>query len=335
MLIDQLSLKAKIGQLLLIGFDGCEFTPELEHYLDQYSPGGVILFKRNYQNRQQLIKLCSELQSWAKKQFPAIPLFIAVDHEGGRVQRFRSEFTLLPPAGTIKSAQEAYRIGKTMGRELTGAGINMNLAPVLDVNSNPQNPIIGDRSYGSTPERVIELALPLMLGMMEEGLIAVGKHFPGHGDTSLDSHLALPTVDAAPDILRQRELAPFAAAIGNGLPAIMTAHVLYPAWDGNNPATTSPFILTELLRRQMGFAGVVISDDMLMKALNSDKIEIVAVQSFMAGVDFFIVGDKKDIQINIFESLYKAVQNGLITDSRLDQSLQRIFNLKTKYITRN
>jgi beta-N-acetylhexosaminidase len=330
--IDELSLEAKLGQLLMVGFDGTEFSPGLRRFCQKYRPGGVILFERNFVNRQQLTRLCSDLQNWALEQSPPIPLLIATDHEGGRVQRFKEDFIPLPPAGTISSPEQAYWLGKLMGTELKAAGINMNMAPVLDVNSNSNNPIIGERSLGNNPQRVIQLALPLIKGMQEEGVIAVGKHFPGHGQTDLDSHQTLPTVAAEKKILQQRELPPFKAAIAANLSAVMTAHVLYPAWDESNPATLSPFILNKLLRQKMGFDGIIVSDDLLMGALKDAGIGSVACRSLLAGVDLLLVGTQPDSQVLVLESLQTARESGALSVRRLEESLRRLFKLKAQYL---
>ncbi len=332
---DQLNIKAKIGQLLMVGFEGSEFSPKLKNFLDQYRPGGIILFARNFIDPPQLTELCRQLHKWAAEQSPPIPLLIATDHEGGRVQRFKKDFTILRPPAEIKTPEEAYKTGKLIGDELTAAGVNMNMMPLLDINTNPDNPIIADRAFGDTPGRVIELALPFIGGMREEGVIAVGKHFPGHGDTSKDSHKTMPVVDAPQETLYNRELVPFQAAFRAGLSAVMTAHVLYPAWDEDNPATLSTFILNGILRREMNFDGIIISDDMLMGALESDTIGATACQAFMTGVDLFIIGAEADTQVQIFDSLLAACENDMLAGKRLEEALRRLFKLKRKFLLKD
>ncbi len=331
--IDELSLEAKLGQLLMLGFEGTEFSPELRRFCQKTRPGGVILFERNFVNRRQLTQLCSDLRNWALEHSPPIPLLIATDHEGGRVQRFKEDFTVLPPPGEISDSEQAYWLGKVIGAELKSVGVNMNMAPLLDVNSNPHNPIIGDRSLGSNPQRVIQLALPLIKGMQEEGMIAVGKHFPGHGQTDLDSHKDLPTVSVTEETLQQRELAPFKAAIAANLSAVMTAHVLYPAWDKSNPATLSPFILHKILRQKMEFDGIIISDDLLMGALKNANIGSVACRALLAGVDLLLIGAQPDSQVQVLESLQAAWESGALSAGRLEESLRRLFKLKAQYLT--
>lgn len=330
--IDELSIEAKLGQLLMVGFEGTEFSPEFRSFCQRYRPGGVILFARNFVNRQQLKQLCSDLQNWALTQSPPIPLLIATDHEGGRIQRFKEGFTILPPPGYISTPEQAHWTGKIIGAELASVGINMNMAPLLDISSNPNNPIIGDRALSNDPQEVIQLALPFIEGMQEKGVIAVGKHFPGHGDTDLDSHKDLPTVSANMETLHKRELLPFQTAITAKIPALMSAHVLYPAWDKTNPATLSPTILKKLLRQQMGFNGVIISDDLLMGALQGATIESVVCRAVQAGVDLLLIGANSDSQIKAAKALRAAYKRGSISTSRLDESLQRLFKLKNQYL---
>ena len=331
-----LSAPAKLGQLLMLGFEGGEFSPGLERLLQKYRPGGVILFERNYRNRRQLKQLCRNLQTWALSQSPPLALFIATDHEGGPVQRFRREFTILPPAAEINDPQQAYWLGKVIGRELAAVGLNMNMAPVLDVNSNPQNPIIGKRAFADSPRGVIELTIPFIKGMQEEGIIAVGKHFPGHGDTTLDSHKALPVVSAGEKTLLRRELPPFKAAVlGGRVDVMMTAHVLYPAWDKNDPATTSAFILQKILRQKLGFDGIIISDDLLMGALAGAQIGQTACRALEAGVDILLLCAESETQEQVFDALQDAYQRGRLTEERLQESLARIWKIKQRYLTGN
>ena len=213
---------------------------------------------------EQLAELIADLQAFASKAGAPAPLFISVDQEGGRVSRLNPPFTRFPEPcclGLAQSESLAQRFGLALGHELNAVGINMDYAPVLDVNTNPDNPIIGKRAFSNDPDWAGRLGVSFMKGMQEAGVLPVGKHFPGHGDTSLDSHLALPTVDRANKILEQVELVPFQQAIQHGLDVIMTAHVIYHAWDDKNTATFSPMILQTILRERLGFKGLVMSDD--------------------------------------------------------------------------
>ncbi len=211
-------------------------------------------------------------------------------------------------------------------------GYNMNFAPVLDVNSNPRNPVIGDRSFGSDPYQVAKLGISTMHGMMDNGIIPVVKHFPGHGDTVVDSHKALPKVETTLEALRNVELVPFQKAIEEGADAVMVAHILFPALDPDYPSSMSKAIITGLLRNEMQFEGVIITDDLTMGAIANDyTIPEAAVQSFIAGSDLLLVVRDYEDQINTFNALIKAIETGEITEERLNESVKRILTLKEKY----
>jgi beta-N-acetylhexosaminidase len=234
--------------------------------------------------------------------------------------------------GACGSPQLACSLGQVIGRELRWLGINMDLAPVLDVNSQSRNPVIGDRSLGDDPALVARLGKEFISGLNQAGVIAVGKHFPGHGDTVVDSHFNLPVVEQARRVLKQREMVPFKAAIADGLEAIMSAHVLYPALDEEYPATLSAEILTKLLRRELGFKGVILSDDLLMKALEQSKLPQVAVRAIQAGVDLLLIG-RDDPQVPlVIEALLRAVKAGGISPGRLEQAVDNILQLKAKWL---
>ncbi|MBL7684771.1 MAG: beta-N-acetylhexosaminidase, partial [Deltaproteobacteria bacterium] len=249
----------KIAPLCILGFDGTTVPSYLKKLITENQLAGVILFKRNIESKEQVKALNEEFQSLN----PQIPLLISVDHEGGRVFRLPPPFTQIGTARSIteaclKEPNTAFETGALMGRELNEVGFNLNYAPVLDVDSNPANPIIGDRSYGCDPQTVSKIALELVRGLRSQGIIPCGKHFPGHGDTALDSHLALPYVEQDLDRLESIELPPFQAAVDANIEMLMTAHVMYPVLDDQNPATLSYQIITQLLRQKMGYDGVVI-----------------------------------------------------------------------------
>lgn len=250
----------------MIGFEETEVTPDLRAWMQEYQPGGVILFSRNLVNAEQIAKLTNELQTLAVD----IPLLIAIDQEGGRVSRLPSDFTIFPPAATVAqsgSTELAYQAAAVTAKELRSVGINMNMAPVLDIHTNPDNPIIGNRAFGTEPEQVCRMGAATIAGLHDHRVLACGKHFPGHGGTSTDSHLELPTVHATHQRLEDIELQPFRYAIDHGLQAMMTAHVHYPALDPTYPATLSSAILSGLLRQDFGFSGVILSDDLEMRAI--------------------------------------------------------------------
>jgi beta-N-acetylhexosaminidase len=322
----------KIGQLFMIGFDGTTVTPELAAFIKEYKPGGVILFSRNLESAEQIIELTNKLQACS----PHAPLLIAIDQEGGRVSRLPKEFTIFPPCevlGRCNSSELAYAAAATIAKELKAVGINMNMAPVLDVNSNPANPVIGDRAFGTTPEPVCELGLATVGGLQDHRVVACGKHFPGHGDTNADSHKELPVVAAPRERLEQIELPPFRHAAAHGVATMMTAHVVYRALDDQRPATLSPAIIGKLLREELQYDGVVLTDDLEMHAIiDHFGIEEATVQSILAGCDMPLICKDRNREVAAITALDKAVADGSITVERLEQSLARIARLKERFL---
>ena len=260
-----MTLREAIGQLFILGFEGRVASQALKAFLRECHPGGLILFARNLGSPEELAALTATLQAASPT-----PLFVAIDQEGGRVARLGPPFTQWPSpseVGAFGSVKLTYALGEAMAKELLAVGINMNLAPVLDVLTNPENPVMAGRSFGADPKAVAQLGTAFFRGQRDAGVIAVGKHFPGHGDTVTDSHLALPVVRHDLARLLAVELAPFVEAIHEGIAALMTAHLLVPALDAEWPATLSRAILSDLLRDQLGFAGLIISDDLLMRGV--------------------------------------------------------------------
>lgn len=249
-----MTLREQIGQLFMMGFAGTTVSKDLASFLKTYTPGGVIVFRRNLESVQQMVDLTNGLQNLS----PASPLLIAIDQEGGRVSRLPAEFTIFPPCGQLgrcNSSELAYSAAATIAKELRAVGINMNMAPVLDVNSNPDNPVIGDRAFGATPEIVGEMSLATIGGLQDNRVVACGKHFPGHGDTATDSHKELPVVDAGIQRLRDTEFPPFQQAIRHGVASLMTAHVLYRALDSDAPATLSSAVISACCVRSFVMTG--------------------------------------------------------------------------------
>jgi beta-N-acetylhexosaminidase len=327
-----MTLKEKLGQLVMAGFEGTRSSKAITRLVASTRVGGVILFRRNVENPVQVLSLTRSLQRAA----PRAPLFIAVDQEGGRVSRLPPPFTQFPAAAVLgkrKSVSLTYAVGEAMGRELAAVGINMNMAPVLDVNTNAANPIIGDRAFGDSPIVVEEHGLALMVGLQDRRVIACGKHFPGHGATSADSHLELPEVVAPLRDLERTHLRPFEHAIANRLAAVMTAHVRYPALDKREPATLSKKILTNLLRRAMGFDGLVVTDALEMKAI-SDRYDVAAAafKAFQAGADLLLYCENPDAPAEAIDALATAVKRGRLSEARVDQSLNRVLRLKERFL---
>ncbi|HXF93116.1 MAG TPA: beta-N-acetylhexosaminidase [Nitrospiraceae bacterium] len=328
-----MALREKVGQLFMAGFSGTAASKDVASLVTDYKPSGVILFSRNLEALGQIVQLTNDLQ----KLSPGSPLLIAIDQEGGRVSRLPAEFTLFPPCavlGACRSYDLAYAVAATTAAELRAVGINMNMAPVLDVNSNPANPVIGDRAFGSDPRTVCEMGQATVAGLQDNEVIACGKHFPGHGDTAADSHKELPVVEAPVERLREIELPPFRYAIAHGVATLMTAHVLYRAWDPRWPATLSPTILTTLLRGEMGFEGVVLTDDLEMRAIiDHYGVEEAAVRAFLAGADMLLICQDPARTATAVRAMERAVEDGTIPAGRLEISLERIARLKRRFLS--
>src|SRR6476659_9675165 len=260
------ALRHQIGQLLIAGFRGEQIPVEIRSLAREFGLGGVILFARNIVEPRQVAELCHE----ASQLTGDVPAWVSVDQEGGRVARLKAPFTEWPPMATLGRSgdlQLAERFARALAAELRAVGITLDFAPVLDIHTNPKNPVIGDRALAERAEDVARLGSVIVKTLQAEGVIACGKHFPGHGDTATDSHLELPLVDHDWDRLERVELAPFRSAAAAGLPMIMTAHVVFAALDAARPATLSPEVMTGLLRDRIGFRGVIVSDDLDLRTV--------------------------------------------------------------------
>lgn len=327
-----MTVRDKIGQLFMVGFLGTTVTPDLASFIKTYKPGGVILFSRNLESVEQIVELTNELQACS----PHSPLLISIDQEGGRVSRLPKDFTIFPPCdllGRCNSTELAYAAAATIAKELRAVGINMNMAPVLDVNSNPANPVIGDRAFGSEPEVVCELGLATAAGLQDNTVVACGKHFPGHGDTSVDSHKELPVVEASRERLEALEFPPFRRAVEQKVASLMTAHVLYHALDNEFPATLSPAIITDFLRQELKYDGVVVTDDLEMHAIiDHYGVEDAAVRAVLAGCDVLLICKDRDREIAAFKAVEQAVATGAISEERLNLSVARIARLKDTFL---
>lgn len=336
-LINNMNLDEKIGQLIISGFYGYKVDKSLENLIKNNNLGGVILFERNIKDSKQLLELTNSLKEINKTNIS--PLFISTDEEGSIVTRMPKEIKSLPSnydIGKINNENFSYNIGKILGKELGSFGFNMDYAPVLDINSNPNNPVIGNRSFGNNKEIVSRLGVKTMKGIQSSNVISVIKHFPGHGDTSVDSHLALPIINHDLNRLNNLELVPFKYAIKNGADAIMVSHILLNKLDKNNPATLSKNIITNLLREKLNFNGVVITDDMTMGAIvNNYNIGDAAVKAINAGSDIILVCHKYENVNIVINAIKNAVKNDIISEKRIDESLYRILSLKRKYKLNN
>lgn len=326
-------LETKIGQMLLVGVDGTKIDSQTQTMIADDQIGGIILYKDNISNLKDMVSLINDLKK-SNRGNPA-PLFMSVDQEGGKVSRMPEEYALFPSnaaVGATQSAAAAETMGKLLAREVRSAGFNMNFAPVLDINSNPDNPVIGDRSFGDTESIVSSLGIAEMNGISSEGVIPVVKHFPGHGDTAVDSHLELPVVNKTAAQLAGLEWLPFQAAIEEQADVVMVAHILYPELDPGQPASLSKAIIGKLLREDMGFQGVVITDDLTMGAITEHySLETAAVDTVLAGSDILLVAHGYKNEVAVKEALLESVRNGTIPESRIDESVGRILALKEKY----
>ncbi len=330
--IKKMTLEDKIGQMVIAGFEGYTVDGNTRTLIEDYHIGGFILFGRNVDSPDQLLNLINSLKD--TNSGSKVPLFVSVDEEGGRVSRMPSQLVKLPSNKTIGKAGSniSYKIGKVLAEETASFGFNMDFAPVLDINSNPQNPVIGDRAFGSDEKIVTRLGVETMKGIRAGGVIPVVKHFPGHGDTSVDSHVGLPSVVDDMDRLKRFELVPFNDAIRNGADAVMVAHILLTRIDPGYPASLSKTIITDLLRKQLNFNGVVLTDDMTMGAIVKNySIGSAAVRSVNAGSDIVLVCHGYDNELTVINSLKKAVEDGSIKENRVDESVYRILKLKQKY----
>jgi beta-N-acetylhexosaminidase len=322
-------LSFQIGQMLMVGVAGYELTTAELKICQSHDFGGFILFSRNCSDATQIHSLCRSLCK-TNRNLP----FIAIDEEGGRVHRLPPPFTHFPPAalvGKTGSPDLAFRVGRAVAAELTLLGINLNFAPVLDVNSNAENPIIGDRSFGATPDQAAAMALAWSEGLSSSGIIPCGKHFPGHGNTDTDSHLDLPLVAKSLSELYAVELQPFLHACRSRIQALMTAHVVFPALDKELPATLSSRIVTGVLRQELGYEGVVFSDDMEMKAITGNfDAEEAAVSAVRAGINVLLYCHDLSKAVGIFELLCREARQDRQLRARINESSARIRRLKMR-----
>jgi beta-N-acetylhexosaminidase len=327
-----MSLEQKVGQLLMVGFGGRSMGPEIARLLLDHHIGSVALYSRNISNTSQLAKLVRSVRETMKNE---IQPFVAIDQEGGNVVRVRTDVTVLPGAMALGATRDpvlAYLAGQANAVDLGLLGIDMNLAPVLDVNRNPANPVINIRAFGDHPKLVSKIGVWFILGQQQAGMATVAKHFPGHGATSHDSHFSLPVTNASLEQLRGIELLPFREAIDAGLDAIMTAHVRVPAVDDSEaPASLSCKVITELLRGEMAYDGLVITDDLEMRAI-AEKMSVgeAAVSAILAGADVIMVIWTPRKKHAVFQALVAAVEQGRIPPSRIDASVRRVLRLKAK-----
>ncbi|GGN99906.1 glycoside hydrolase family 3 [Saccharibacillus kuerlensis] len=331
--ITGMTLEEKIGQMVLAGLEGTSLRAEDKKLIQDYGIGGVIFYADNIQSAAQTKKFAASIK--AANPNKELPLLISVDQEGGRVARLKG-VEKIPTAAAVgrkNDTEYARSIGEQLGEQLKSQGFNLDYAPVLDVNSNPDNPVIGDRSFGDSAAMVSKMGIAVMQGLESKKVIPVVKHFPGHGDTSVDSHISLPVVNKSLAELNKLELIPFRKAINEGADVVMIAHILLPKLDQQFPSSMSKAVITDLLRSKLGFKGVVMTDDMTMGAIAKNYgIGESAVHSVQAGSDIILVAHGADNAIEAIEAITQAVKSGRISEQRIDESLTRIFALKSKYL---
>jgi beta-N-acetylhexosaminidase len=326
----------KVGECTMVGFDGLTVPSEVKKLIREFGVGQAILFRRNVESPEQVAELVRELQSAARDAGHARPLLVAVDQEGGRVARLKEPWTVWPAAravGRTGSADTAREMGRALAEELRACGIRYDFAPCVDVDTNPRNPVIGDRSFGDDPDLVARLGVAMIEGLQQGGVAASAKHFPGHGDTNVDSHLDLPAVDHSRSRLDEIELRPFRAAIAAGVASVMTSHVLVREIDDVRPATLSPGVITGLLRQELGYTGVVVTDDLEMQALTKHwRPAQIAVQGAQAGCDLFEFCKSHDAQVEAIEALVRACESGEIAFKEQEAAEGRVQALKERFL---
>ena len=336
-----MTVEEKVGQLLIGGFEGTEIGDQATRLVQEYQVGGLILYGRNITGAGQLVTLTNGLKAL---NGDGIPLFLSIDQEGGGVDRMPPEVRRTPGAycvGQTGSVPAAQSYGDVLAAECAAFGLNLDFAPVLDVWSNPGNTVIGQRAFSADARTVAGLGPAAARRMMDQGIIPAVKHFPGHGDTAVDSHVGLPVVDKSPEELEETELIPFRAAIQSAgtdgqVPAVMVAHILLTQLDPERPASLSPAVVTGLLREELGFAGAVLTDDLTMGAVTqSYGLGEAAVLAVEAGCDILLVCHGQDSVPAVRTALLEAVASGRITAERLDESVYRILRLKTEYALTN
>lgn len=325
-----MTTQEKVGQLLVAGIGGTEAGEDGLQAVQDYQVGGVILFGRNVESAEQLADLTGELKALNGDN---TPLFLCVDQEGGRVDRMPPEVDDLPSAyDYIAAGGDPLERGKVLAAQCAAFGFNLDFSTCLDIWSNPDNTVIGDRAYGSDPDTVTQAGLAVNEGLEQGGVIPVVKHFPGHGDTSTDSHVDLPVVDKGAEELKEFELIPFQEAIEAGTPCVMVAHILMTQIDPDLPASLSPKVVDGLLRQEMGYDGVVCTDDLTMGAIsNTYGMGEAAVMAVEAGCDLLLVCHEADNLTAARDALLSAVETGRISMERLDASVYRILSLKQEY----
>jgi beta-N-acetylhexosaminidase len=324
-------MNTNIGKHFVLGFETFSLPERLSELIRSFELFGLIFYKKNIRDNSQMKSLIDECNSIRKSSSNCRnKLIMSIDHEGGKVQRLKDGYTLIPPMreiGATKNPYEALETGRIIGAELKQTGFDLNYAPVLDVDSNPANPIIGDRSFSPDPVLCGQMGIALIQGMKEHNVSGCGKHFPGHGDSSKDSHLDLPVITADRDTIYNRELVPFRIAIQENLQFIMTSHCMYPSLDEKYPATMSYSILQKILREELGFKGLIITDDLYMKAMSDNfSVQDIVYRSIMASVDILLIAHMELQFEEYFSVMEKLFRDDSEFRARIEQSDRRIMD---------
>lgn len=335
--ISTMTLEEKVGQMMFYGVNGTNVDDKVVNLFEDQHVGGIILYgHRNFwgSSLDNNVKYVNSIKK-ANRQNSDIPLFIGFDEEGGSMSQLPQELMRTPSKGELGNTNDsslATGIGAGTAKKLKLLGINTDFGTVLDINTNKNNPIIGVRSYGSTKEKVTEFGINELKAIQNEGGIPTVKHFPGHGDTEVDSHLGLPSLNHDLNRLKSTELVPFQTAINNGVDMVMTAHIMLPQIDKEYPATMSKKILTDLLRDEMGYKGVIITDDLEMQAISKNwDLGEAAIKSVEAGADILLVCHTIENQQKVYNAVVQGVNDGKIDENRIDESVRRILRLKYQY----
>lgn len=331
-----MSLRHIAGQHFFIGIAGHALTPDEKKFIVENNIGGVCLFGRNVADPKQVHSLCSEIQSLRHQQPDKAPLFISIDMEGGRVHRLKAPFTVWPPLrrlGELDTPTVSFHFANRMGQELKAVGINLDFAPCVDIFTNPQNTVIGDRSIGSDAELVAKHASALVRGYIKAEIISCVKHFPGHGNTIVDSHEDLPVEELDISTLESRELIPFRKTFKARVDMVMTSHIKFPNIDPDWPATLSEKFITQILRNELRYRGLVVTDDLGMKAMTKHYgIEEVPVRALNAGVDLLLYCNDPEVPPQALEAVVGAMAQGSLSEEKMKDSHRRILEFKKNKI---
>lgn len=330
-------MKDIVGQLLYIGISGHTLTHEEKKFIVENNIGGVVLFGRNVDNPKQIRDLCAEIQSLRHKTKDKAPLVIAIDMEGGRVARLKSPFTQWPPLrklGNIDSPTMSFHFAYGMGLELKAVGINLDFAPCVDIFTNEKNTVIGDRSLSSDPEMVAKHASAIIRGYMKAEIITCAKHYPGHGNTIVDSHEDLPKEEASLERLQDVELVPFKRSMRSRVDMLMTAHILFEKVDSKWPVTLSEIFLKDILRDDLRYKGLIITDDLDMKAMAKyyGKEEI-PVRALQAGADILLYCNEPDSPPAAIEGILKALDKKDLDKNDINAIYKKLIDFKKQKIT--